>query len=206
MRLAACPQPPLRTLRSPMRSLLPVLTLPLLSMGTMSQPRPWTPPSPPPVEELAAPWPAAPAAAPIIAEPQGNWVYQVRVLTTAYTPYDPIDREHGWTGRTSTGVRTAEEPWGIAVDPRAIPYRALVRVPGYIPTRHRGAMAAWLVDDTGGQLRRSWRTGGVIHLDLRFRTRAAATRWGRKWVDVEIEVERPHAGLAKAAAASWRLP
>ena len=81
-----------------------------------------------------------------------------------------------------------------------------MRVPGYNPTRQRTATAAWEVDDTGGLLRRSWRRDGVIHLDVRFRTRGAAVRWGRKWLDVEVEVDREHAGLAAVASEAWRLP
>jgi 3D (Asp-Asp-Asp) domain-containing protein len=108
----------------------------------------------------------------------------VRCLVTAYTP----EKAGGGagTGLTSRQQATEAFPWGVAADPRALPYGALVRIPGYQPTIRLGADAWWSVDDTGGRLRRDWVEGGVVHLDVRFIHRDAAMRWGRQWLDVEV--------------------
>jgi 3D (Asp-Asp-Asp) domain-containing protein len=81
---------------------------------------------------------------------------------------------------TATGTRTAEDPYGVAADPRALPYGTQVRIPGY-------RSGSWQeIDDTGSRLRHSWRQDSVVHLDVRFKTRFSALQWGSRWVDVEI--------------------
>lgn len=78
----------------------------------------------------------------------------IRVTTTAYVPVPEQcneDPEH-----TATMTK-AKLTYGIAADPRALPYGTVLRVPGY---------GQFSVDDTGGAMRQSWQRG-VVHLDLR---------------------------------------
>lgn len=124
------------------------------------------------------------------AEP-GQWVW---AKVTAYTPWDALDSRSGYQdGYTATMVDTRSiDPhhiYGIAADPRAIPYGTEVYVPGYWEALQRNRrsrpMRMTRVDDTGGALRRSYRDG-VLHLDVRFRTASAARRWGVKWMQVFV--------------------
>lgn len=107
--------------------------------------------------------------------------YQL-ALVTAYTP----DRAGGGagTGLTSTGILVADRPYGVAADPRVIPYGAIVQVPGYRDTPEKGG-PAWPVDDTGGALRQS-AARGIVHLDLRMRSLASARAWGVRWLVVTV--------------------
>ena len=85
-------------------------------------------------------------------------------VVTAYTPRrEECDDD---PGVTATGTDAFRRP-GIAADPRALPYRSVVRVPGY------GEAA---VDDTGGDMRRAW-DRGVLQLDVRIPRRAPDGRW-----------------------------
>ena len=122
---------------------------------------------------------------------KGKWVY---AKVTAYTPWDAIDANSGFQdGYTSTMVdTTSSDPnsvYGIAADPRVIPYGTKIYVPGYweslqnnrtlIPTEMTK------VDDTGSALVKSAEMG-VIHLDIRYRTSRKAKEWGVKWMNVFI--------------------
>lgn len=111
-------------------------------------------------------------------------VSYVPAMVTAYTP----DKAGGGagTGMTSTGVRVADRPYGIAADPRVLPYGAVVLVPGYRDTPEKGG-PAWPVDDTGGALRQS-AARGIVHLDLRMRSIASARAWGVRWLVVTVWV------------------
>lgn len=145
---------------------------------------------------------------PLVIKPSGPIVYVLHCQVTAYTPDDAFTP---YTGVTSTGVKTGDDPHGIAADPRIIPYGAQVRVPGYAPTKYRPSDAWWPVDDTGGALRKSWRLDGTVHLDLRFRTLKAARNWGVRWIDVEVvlpdDVTAAARGLMARRASSWyQLP
>lgn len=62
---------------------------------------------------------------------------------------------------------------GVAADPKRLPYRTRLRIPG-VGVRE--------VDDTGGAMKR----GKVLRLDLRFATHKEAREWGVQWLDVEI--------------------
>lgn len=87
--------------------------------------------------------------------------------------------------KTATMRSTDVHRWGLAADPALLPYGTRVVVPGYLPTRHRPDSHPWEVDDTGGAMRRSGRTG-VIHIDLRFIHHRSATRWGERWMTVYV--------------------
>jgi 3D (Asp-Asp-Asp) domain-containing protein len=97
-------------------------------------------------------------------------------VVTAYTPRrEECDDD---PGVTATGTDAFRLP-GIAADPRAIPYRSVVRVPGYGEAR---------VDDTGGDMRRAW-DRGVLHLDVRIPRRAPDGRWRSEAECVRIALE-----------------
>ncbi len=99
---------------------------------------------------------------------------RVRSKVTAYCPCRVCCGVHA-NGRTAIGRDAGGR--GAAVDPQAVPYGSILRVPqaGYVET-----------DDTGGAMRRSWRREGILHIDLRMRTHAEARRWGVRWLEVAI--------------------
>lgn len=122
---------------------------------------------------------------------KGRWVY---VKVTAYTPWDAIDSHSGYQdGYTSIMVNTKSvnpnKIYGIAADPRAIPYGTKVYVPGYWESiknnKNTVPTEMVIIDDTGGALRRSY-DNGVIHIDVRYRTGHAARKWGVKWMKVFV--------------------
>ena len=120
-------------------------------------------------------------------EPKGRWVL---AKVTAYTPWDAIDKDSGFQdGFTSTMKDTREHPYGIAADPSAIPYGTKIYVPGYYESILNNKTTKPVdmpeVDDTGGAMRKSWRSG-VLHLDVRYRTTEAARNWGSKRMKVFI--------------------
>jgi len=87
-------------------------------------------------------------------------------------------------GLTSTMVRVADRPHGIAVAPKAIPYGTMIRVDGYRPS---SSGQEWFpCDDTGSRMRSDWQDKGIIHMDLRFIHHANARAWGTRWMWVEV--------------------
>jgi len=83
-------------------------------------------------------------------------------LVRAYTPFDAIDRNSPFRdGKTSTmkDTRTFPHHWGVAADPRAVPYGTKIYVPGYDPSGHFPERTFWPVDDTGAITRRAYRSG-----------------------------------------------
>lgn len=104
----------------------------------------------------------------------------VRSKVTAYTPGV---ESCGWSadGITSTG-KNAWQIDGVAVDPTAIPYGSMVYIPeiGYRE-----------VDDTGREMRRSWKSDGLIHIDLRFAEVKTALKWGVRDLNVDIYLPIP---------------
>ncbi len=99
----------------------------------------------------------------------------ITVLATAYCPCELCCGDSA-DGETSIGD-DAFVIDGVAADPRAIPYRTRVYIPG-IGMRE--------VDDTGGALRCAWRKRGQYHIDIRFATHEEALQWGRQTVPVTI--------------------
>jgi 3D (Asp-Asp-Asp) domain-containing protein len=121
----------------------------------------------------------------------GRWI---KAKVTAYTPWDEIDSNSGYQdGYTSTMVDTqSTDPnkiYGIAADPRAIPYGTKVYVPGYWESLQNNKISVptkmTIVDDTGGKLRQSW-NDGILHIDIRYRTNKAAKNWGVKHIEIFI--------------------
>lgn len=135
------------------------------------------------VAQAAITLPAPAVTRPI--QPPSDWWY-IRTIVTGYSPYDIGDRGRADTEDTKTATMTdwRSHPYGIAVDPRIIPYGTYIQVPGYLERAEPDS--AWKVDDTGGKMRQSWRRG-VLHIDVRFKTEASARQFGKKTLDVLID-------------------
>ncbi|MEK7612228.1 MAG: 3D domain-containing protein [Patescibacteria group bacterium] len=65
---------------------------------------------------------------------------------------------------------------GVAADPKLIPYRTRLWIPG-VGERE--------VDDTGGRMRQDAKKG-IWHIDLRMESHEAARAWGIQKLDVTI--------------------
>lgn len=119
--------------------------------------------------------------------PTCEWMV-VPALVTAYQPDVDcsIDTAGKPTHRTSTSTSTDEHPYGIAADPRLLPYGTTVHVPEYMDVSFPDK--AWQVDDTGGAMRASARLLCIVHLDLRYRTVSSALKKGRQWMDINVDV------------------
>jgi len=100
-----------------------------------------------------------------------------REAVAMVTAYCPCARCCGSfaDGRTSIG-KSAWRP-GLAAAPQALPYGTRIFVPGYGLSE---------VDDTGGAMRRSWRTRGQIHIDVRMNYHYEARVWGVQYLNVRI--------------------
>lgn len=99
----------------------------------------------------------------------------VKMLVTGYCPCEICcENWSGWN-ETATGddARICD---GVAADPRLLPYRTKLRIPG-VGIRE--------VDDTGGRMRQSAKRG-ICHIDVRFHTHKEAKRFGRKWLKVLV--------------------
>ncbi len=111
----------------------------------------------------------------------------VEVKATAYCPCPKCCGKHS-DGRTSINRAVSEHPQGIAVEPKLVPYRTELVIPGYGPA---------MVDDTGVAMRNSAKRG-VVHLDLRHAEHKQALRWGVRWLWVAMPADTPAAALQRA--------
>ena len=148
---------------------------------------------PPEIEPSAIALPAPVQDGPFSAD---YWL-PIRVESTGYCPCRRC------CGRGADGVvawhpngrkrRTRDHPWGIAADPRILPYGTRVAVPRedgtheYKPSRNVSDNYAWTVDDTGGDMRGAW-DDGRIAIDLRFIHHRSGDRYGRHWRTVYVDV------------------
>jgi 3D (Asp-Asp-Asp) domain-containing protein len=124
---------------------------------------------------------------PVTAPPPGTaWV---RVLTTGYCPC-AICCEGSADGITAIGRAVAEQPFGIASDPKLVPPRLVLDVPGYGRAE---------VDDTGGAMRQSG-SRGLVHLDLRFADHHQARQWGRRPMWIAMPRDAPASDLRQATS------
>lgn len=108
--------------------------------------------------------------------PEG-YVYW-KTVTARVTAYDPSYRCCGRSADGKTAIM--DNAWvldGVAVDPRAIPYRSLALIPGV------GLREA---DDTGIAMQRSWSREGVYHIDVRLKYFYQARNWGVKTLRVPL--------------------
>ena len=129
------------------------------------------------VEEKFLPKPVIEAASGL------RWV---RVKTTGYCPCW-ICCGMSSDGRTAINRDVTKFPYGIAVEPKLVPYRLMVDVPGY---------GTAMVDDTGGAMRQSAKDG-IVHFDLRFITHMEARRWGVRHMYIALPVTIPAAQLSE---------
>lgn len=95
---------------------------------------------------------------------KGTYWKPIMATTTAYSP--TREQCDDTPGETATGSDARRE-YGVAADPRALPYGTVLRIPGYGDA---------IVDDTGGDMRRNW-ARGVVHLDLRIPLRRYDGHW-----------------------------
>lgn len=104
----------------------------------------------------------------------------VRALVTACSPEDKIDRAyyavHGYEGAT----------YNIAADTSILPRGTRMRVPGYMESSFPERW--WEVDAAGGSIIRRATRRGILQIDVKYRTEFSARRWGRKWLDIEIQI------------------
>ena len=111
------------------------------------------------------------------------------VVATAYCPCRICCGSRA-AGLTSTNVRVRDEPYGVAVDPDAIPYGTIIWVPpgeGYLDrSRTDDDGRQFTADDTGGAIRSNTRRTGTPHIDLRFRTHWSAKHFGRKRITIYL--------------------
>lgn len=106
---------------------------------------------------------------------------RVTAVVTAYCPCT-ICCGADAHGVTSTGVRTNAKPYGIA-SPNHLVGRG-VHIPGYRFESEPGRI--WKIDDTGGALNTSWKTG-LYHFDVRFINHDyARTWWGSRYMTVYL--------------------
>jgi len=100
----------------------------------------------------------------------------VKMKVTAYDPGSCCCGEYA-DGKTSIGDN-AYVCDGVAADPKLLPYRTRLEIPG-VGIRE--------VDDTGGAMRKAGRQNPpVYHIDLRFPTHEEALEWGVKRLDVKV--------------------
>jgi len=98
----------------------------------------------------------------------------VRMKVTAYCPCNKCCGLHP-TGKTSVG-HDAWKTFGVAADPKLLPYKTLLEIPG-VGVRE--------VDDTGGAMRQDAKKG-VCHIDLRMHSHKEARKFGVKWLNVKV--------------------
>lgn len=126
----------------------------------------------PPLPLAAAPQnPLPPSQAP------PGYVYW-KTIQARVTAYEPSSRS---CGKSADGITSlGDNAWrmdGCAVDPRAIPYRTMIEIPGI------GVREA---DDTGAAMRRSWDRHRRFHIDIRFPYVNQARQWGVQTLDVKL--------------------
>jgi 3D (Asp-Asp-Asp) domain-containing protein len=134
-----------------------------------------------------------------VPQPRGRWAW---ALVTDYTP-GPESCGPYADGFTSIMVNTnstnPNNVYGIAANPRVLPYGTSVYVPGYWEMLQRNTNLVptemTKIDDTGADMRRfrpHWRTidGQRVkiefHLDIRVRQVRTALNWGRQYKRVFI--------------------
>lgn len=110
----------------------------------------------------------------------------VRMLVTACSPQDRIDVDyyarHGYEGST----------YNVAADTSVLPRGTRIRIPGYMPVSFPGRW--WSVDSAGGSIIRRATRRGIIQIDVKYWTEYSALRWGRQWLDVEVQIPRTEDG------------
>ncbi|HEY4475449.1 MAG TPA: hypothetical protein VJB92_01875 [Candidatus Paceibacterota bacterium] len=109
--------------------------------------------------------------------PQTEKPKTIKMKVTAYCICEKCCGEWAKFAKTATGddARICD---GVAADPKLLPYRTKLDIPG-VGIRE--------VDDTGGAMRKSARQNPpVYHIDVRFPTHEEALKWGVRWLNVTI--------------------
>lgn len=105
----------------------------------------------------------------------------ITMKVTAYCPCKICCGKWAASAKTATGD-DARITDGVAADPKLLPYRTRLEIPG---------AGVREVDDTGGAMRQSAKKG-VYHIDLRMATHAEARQWGVRYLKVKIlETPKP---------------
>ena len=110
----------------------------------------------------------------IIPAYSGTRYRRIQVTATAYCPCVICCGSHS-DGKTAIG-RDANLP-GIAVDPRVIPLRSRVDIPGY---SRRGTNGSWVKADDTGRLIKGNR------IDLRFESHKEAKQYGVRKITIRV--------------------
>jgi 3D (Asp-Asp-Asp) domain-containing protein len=113
----------------------------------------------------------------------------LEVVATAYCPCKICCGVRG-VRITADGTDTREEPYGVASDPKQLPYGSTVWIPtgiGYLDhSRPTDDQRQFTVDDTGGLIRRNTRRTGIVHIDLRFVRHSNALKFGKKTITIYV--------------------
>lgn len=112
-------------------------------------------------------------------EPAGAPVIRARI--TAYCSCTTCCGP-GAHNRTASGTRPRRGT--VATAWKALPKGTYLRIPG---AKGRGLAGddLFIVEDTGGGMRQSWRLG-VFHIDMWHPTHAEALSWGRRFLQVAV--------------------
>lgn len=135
----------------------------------------------------------------IIPQPRGRWIW---AKVTAYTngPESCGPYADGFTSiMVNTNSTNPNNVYGIAANPRVIPYGTSVYIEGYWEmlqgNRNLVPTEMTKIDDTGSAMRRfrpHWRTVNgqrvwvEAHLDVRVRQVRTALNWGVKYMKVFV--------------------
>ncbi len=100
-----------------------------------------------------------------------GYYVKTRPILMKLTAYCPCEKCCGddANGKTSIG-RDAWKTYGVAADPKLLPYGTRLDIPG---------IGIRIVDDTGGAMRQSAKKG-IWHIDIRFHTHKEADEFGVK--------------------------
>lgn len=105
----------------------------------------------------------------------------------AYTPWDAIDHEYRQRNpvpRTASGQLVSSVPFGIAGPREWMGRRVALRCPGFPP--YDDPSRVWVIDDTGGTIRRVYEDTGEITFELRFTDPEHARQFGRRSVSISL--------------------
>jgi 3D (Asp-Asp-Asp) domain-containing protein len=142
--------------------------------------------------------PVQPTPKVVVEEPKGKWI---TVIATGYSPKDKIDSNHPACKDdfTASMTRISKNPYAVAVPMSrdnkgrsTVPVIASYGAKIYIPTGHgyldnsRPGDRIFTCDDTGGVINSRTRRTGIPHIDLRFKSEAAAKKFGKKTIEVFV--------------------
>ena len=101
---------------------------------------------------------------------------EVKTIRMKVTAYDCCLKCCGKTDAVTSIGDDGKVCDGVAADPKLLPYRTKLDIPG-VGIRE--------VDDTGGAMRKDAKKG-ITHIDVRMATHAEALKFGVQWLDVKV--------------------